>query len=364
MALDKKSQFPLFSKILNGGIAGIVGVSIVYPIDLVKTRLQNQNSSTGEKQYKNMLDCFKKSYKASGYLGMYRGSAVNILLVTPEKAIKLTANDAFRYILLDKQGKLTLPREMIAGGTAGLCQTVITTPMELLKIKMQLSAQQSTSGPRASALRLALELISSQGLRGLYRGCLSTIMRDVSFSIIYFPLFAHLKSLGSHQQGTDLVTCDAPFYWSFISGCAAGGFAAVAVNPIDVVKTRLQAQGQSKEIPGGGKGTPGPSSVLMKPHTQSRDTHQLAFLNASGEAKGGGVARSLHQPSGAVPGAEVPRYHGMGDAVVRIFREEGFRAFFKGGGCRVLVIAPLFGIAQTVYYLGVGEYLLGVNTPK
>lgn len=52
---------------------------------------------------------------------------------------------------------------MIAGGTAGLCQTVITTPMELLKIKMQLSAQQSTSGPRASALRLALELISSQG---------------------------------------------------------------------------------------------------------------------------------------------------------------------------------------------------------
>lgn len=127
---------------------------------------------------------------------------------------------------------------------------------------------------------------------------------------------------------------------------------------------RLQAQGQSKEIPGGGKGTPGPSSVLMKPHTQSRDTHQLAFLNASGEAKGGGVARSLHQPHGAVPGAEAPRYHGIGDTVVRIFREEGFRAFFKGGGCRVLVIAPLFGIAQTVYYLGVGEYLLGVNTPK
>jgi len=32
------------------------------------------------------------------------GSAVNILLVTPEKAIKLTANDAFRFLLLDKHG--------------------------------------------------------------------------------------------------------------------------------------------------------------------------------------------------------------------------------------------------------------------
>lgn len=51
---------------------------------------------------------------------------------------------------------------MIAGGTAGLFQTVVTTPMELLKIRLQLSAQQS-GGRRASALRLASDLISSQG---------------------------------------------------------------------------------------------------------------------------------------------------------------------------------------------------------
>ena len=46
------------------------------------------------------------------------------------------------------------------------------------------------------------------GLAGLYRGCLSTIMRDVSFSIIYFPLFAHLKALGSERAGSDAVTCE------------------------------------------------------------------------------------------------------------------------------------------------------------
>lgn len=58
--------------------------------------------------------------------------------------------------------KLTVTKEMLAGGTAGLCQTIVTTPMELLKIRLQLSAQQST-GPRTSALRLASDLISSQG---------------------------------------------------------------------------------------------------------------------------------------------------------------------------------------------------------
>lgn len=102
------------------------------------------------------LDCFKKTYRAEGYFGMYRGSAVNILLITPEKAIKLAANDYFRHHLTMKDGwvfftivrisftylwknfrSLPIYRQMCAGGLAGLCQIVITTPMELLKIQMQ-----------------------------------------------------------------------------------------------------------------------------------------------------------------------------------------------------------------------------------
>ena len=45
----------------------------------------------------------------------------------------------------------------------------------------------------------------------------------------------------------------------------------------------------------------------------------------------------------------------------KTWRSEGTLAFFKGGTCRMMVIAPLFGIAQMVYYLGVGEFVLGVS---
>jgi len=45
----------------------------------------------------------------------------------------------------------------------------------------------------------------------------------------------------------------------------------------------------------------------------------------------------------------------------KTLKHEGPTAFFKGGLCRMIVIAPLFGIAQTVYYLGVAEGLLGVQ---
>lgn len=252
-------------------------------------------------------------------------------LVTPEKAIKLAANDFFRHKLA-KHGKgLTVFKEMLAGCGAGMCQVVITTPMEMLKIQLQdagrLAAQQqkpvmmspaklvatntmpsrtyisgtAVPAPRAvSATQIAKELLQTQGIQGLYKGLGATLMRDVPFSVVYFPLFANLNNLGKPSpEGS------SPFYWAFLSGCAAGSSAAVAVNPCDVVKTRLQ---------------------------------------------------SLNK------GSNEETYNGVMDCVSKIMRKEGPSAFLKGAGCRALVIAPLFGIAQVMYFVGIGEYIVD-NSP-
>ncbi|CAL1609066.1 unnamed protein product [Knipowitschia caucasica] len=324
-----QQQISLPAKLINGGIAGIVGVTCVFPIDLAKTRLQNQRA--GQLVYKNMLDCLVKTVRTEGYFGMYRGAAVNLTLVTPEKAIKLAANDFFRQHLANNGKGLNVFKEMLAGCGAGMCQVVVTTPMEMLKIQLQdagrVSAQQqkpvmmaptklgttntlltrsynsgtAVAAPRAvSATQIAKELLRTQGIQGLYRGLGATLMRDVPFSIVYFPLFANLNRLGKPNADGS-----SPFYWAFLSGCAAGSFAAVAVNPCDVVKTRLQ---------------------------------------------------SLNK------GASEESYNGVMDCISKILRKEGPSAFLKGAGCRALVIAPLFGIAQVMYFVGVGEYILD-NSP-
>ncbi|XP_076304522.1 mitochondrial glutamate carrier 1-like isoform X7 [Tachypleus tridentatus] len=235
MALKtKREEFSLIPKIVNGGIAGIIGVTCVFPIDLVKTRLQNQQvGPNGQQLYTSMIDCFRKTFKSEGFFGMYR-------------------------------------------------------------------VTQKTNG-RISATTLALDLVKTRGIIGLYKGTGATMLRDVNFSIIYFPMFARLNALGPRKNdGSE----EAVFWSSFLAGCAAGSTAAFVVNPIDVVKTRLQ---------------------LLK--------------------KGVGEVS----------------YSGILDAFQQIYHQEGINAFFKGAGCRMIVIAPLFGIAQTVYYFGIAEWLLGLK---
>ncbi|XP_004381273.1 mitochondrial glutamate carrier 2 [Trichechus manatus latirostris] len=302
------------AKLINGGVAGLVGVTCVFPIDLAKTRLQNQH---GNDIYKGMVDCLIKTARAEGFLGMYRGAAVNLTLVTPEKAIKLAANDFFRQLLMEDGGQQNLKMEMLAGCGAGMCQVVVTCPMEMLKIQLQdagrlavhhqdpasaLSSSTSyTTGPapthkRPSATLIAWELLRTQGLAGLYKGLGATLLRDIPFSIIYFPLFANLNNLGLNE-----LTGKASFAHSFTSGCVAGSVAAIAVTPLDVLKTRIQT-----------------------------------------------LKKGL--------GEEV--YSGIIDCARKVWIQEGPSAFMKGAGCRALVIAPLFGIAQGVYFIGIGERIL------
>ncbi|NXP43799.1 CMC1 protein, partial [Heliornis fulica] len=268
-----------------GSIAGAVGATAVYPIDLVKTRMQNQRSSgsvVGELMYKNSFDCFKKVLRFEGFFGLYRGLLPQLIGVAPEKAIKLTVNDFVRDKFTKKDGSIPLPAEVLAGGCAGASQVIFTNPLEIVKIRLQVAGE-ITTGPRVSALSVIKDL----GLLGLYKGAKACFLRDIPFSAIYFPVYAHSKLMladeNGHVGGLNLLT----------AGAIAGVPAASLVTPADVIKTRLQ------------------------------------------------VAARAGQTT----------YSGVIDCFGKILREEGPSAFWKGAGARVFRSSPQFGVTLVTYEL-------------
>lgn len=168
---------------MEGLIAGWLGAIAVYPIDFIKTHIQNGIP-------------FKKIQLKH----MYRGSSVQLLGVGPEKGIKLYVNS----FALDKG-----LNPILAGGLAGASQVVITTPIEYIKIQYQMNQ---------------MDYIKFN-FKNIYKGFLPCLARDMPFSAIYFPTYLYLKKNNNS---------------SFISGLIAGIPAAYLVTPFDVIKTRIQ----------------------------------------------------------------------------------------------------------------------------
>ncbi|KAI3356231.1 hypothetical protein L3Q82_017477 [Scortum barcoo] len=273
-----------------GSIAGATGATAVYPIDLVKTRMQNQRSTgsfVGELMYKNSFDCAKKVLRYEGFFGFYRGLLPQLIGVAPEKAIKLTAshptvNDFVRDKFTRQDDTIPLAAEILAGGCAGGSQVIFTNPLEIVKIRLQVAGE-ITTGPRVSALSVVRDL----GFFGLYKGAKACFLRDIPFSAIYFPVYAHTKTKLADEDGRlgalQLLT----------AGAIAGVPAASLVTPADVIKTRLQ------------------------------------------------VAARAGQTT----------YSGVIDCFRKILKEEGFRAFWKGAGARVFRSSPQFGVTLVTYEL-------------
>uniref|UniRef100_A0A915EIJ5 Mitochondrial carrier protein n=1 Tax=Ditylenchus dipsaci TaxID=166011 RepID=A0A915EIJ5_9BILA len=256
--------------------------------------MQNQRvgSYMGEVAYKSSWDCFKKVVKFEGVFGLYRGLLPQTFGVAPEKAIKLTMNDWVRDHARTEDGRIPLYAELLAGGAAGGSQVIFTNPLEIVKIQLQVAGE-ITTGPKVNVFSVLRKL----GFWGLYKGVGACLLRDVPFSAIFFPAYAHAKTYFADDNG--LNSQMSLIYSAFIGGAPAAGL----VTPADVIKTRLQ------------------------------------------------VAARAGQTT----------YSGIIDCATKVYKEEGFRAFWKGSMARVCRSSPQFAVTlwayenlQKIFYIDFG----------
>ena len=302
--------------------ASSVGVLLLYPLDLAKTRLMNERVRMGSSgRYKGLVDCLQQVFRFEGPYGFYRGLTPQLLGVAPEKMIKLQVNDLLRQALssLDdsnnrpaQQRRITnFPLEVLAGAGAGASQLLFTNPMEISKIRMQLQGETTVlMKEKGFVIPKPLSfsaMVQELGFPGVYRGASACLLRDIPFSAIYFPTYALFKDLlidERHSSGlaeqritpTDIV----------VAGTMAAMPAVLLTNPADVIKTRLQ---------------------------------------------------SLPRPGEMA-------YTGINDCARRIYHHEGWQAFSRGSLARMLRIAPQFGISLLSYEQFKLWYGLDHNQPR
>ena len=312
-----------------GAIAGSTGAIAAYPIDFVKSQLQTEE---GRRKYKGGFDAARDIIQSSpqGPFALYRGLLVNLVGIAPEKTIKLSANSIMRGALMGHFGYLPFLGEVAAGGFAGLTQVVVTNPLEVVKLKVQ-----------TSQMSLKDVVSQIQGINDLYQGAGACIARDVMFSAVLFPLYAHLKvALVAVLVGVAPGE-SASFWANLLAGSFAAAPAALISTPADCVKTRMQ-QARSSSCTEGSLEKATEQTLLGNIQADVADDHhnqlQVRVVSPSGQL-------AALQPDKSTPDTS---FLGVMGSIVQT---EGPEVLFSGWFERVVRSAPQFGVTLAMFDL-------------
>ncbi|XP_074285314.1 mitochondrial arginine transporter BAC2 [Silene latifolia] len=222
-----------------GGFGGVAGVVAGYPLDTLRIRQQSTTSGSA-------IGILRRLLAAEGPSALYRGMGAPLASVTFQNAMVFQT-----YAILSRAfDKSYDPREppsykgvALGGFGTGALQSFILSPVELLKIRLQLQQKSHVgSSSEKGPVKLAKSILKSEGVRGLYRGLTITALRDAPAHGLYFWTYEYMRETlhpGCRKNGQETIRT------MLVAGGLAGVASWVCCYPLDVVKTRLQAQTRS-----------------------------------------------------------------------------------------------------------------------
>jgi solute carrier family 25 carnitine/acylcarnitine transporter 20/29 len=226
-------------EVAAGMSAGVVGTVLGYPLDTIKTHMQTSGQ-------KGILSTFQEIYKSEGISGFYRGIASPLLSLTILNTVNFTMYNTFKRILHVEH--TVTPNEFdfripLAASAVAPISSMISTPFELLKLKMQLQKSLPIEQQYKNTFLATMGILRQEGIRGLYTGHAVNTSREVVFLAVYFSVYEHGKSFISTLLPKQLAVP--------IAGGVSGAIGWFASFPLDLVKSHIQTKssGDSRFLP-------------------------------------------------------------------------------------------------------------------
>ncbi|KAI1780600.1 mitochondrial carrier [Hypoxylon cercidicola] len=256
-------QPPFATALLAGGIAGTTVDLSLFPLDTLKTRLQSHAGF----------------FPSGGFRGIYRGVGSAVVGSAPGAAFFFCTYEGVKGFLSRRRQQSGLlgggsssssrvdaddpvhgevpraggggweqPLEHMAAASLGeVAACAVRVPTEVVKQRAQAGLH---GGSSAAALAAILARYPSVGPRGvwreLYRGWGITVMREVPFTVVQFPLWEALKGWGRRRKGVAGVEVGAGE--SALYGSVSGAVAAGITTPLDVLKTRVMLSKEKEKV--------------------------------------------------------------------------------------------------------------------
>ena len=215
----------ILSSFMCGCFAGIANTMSSHPFDTIKIRMQLL--------HKNLFATIRHTVAKEGIFSLYKGVGSPLFNVPIIYAISFGSYETGKWLQGVKQeDHPSLKQSLKAGAFAGLCISVVMTPMELIKCRLQME----DLGRRTktfTTLGMVKHVINTYGFKEMYKGHLITMAREIPAGAVYFGSYDLVNRKLKEKFG------DSPFL-PLLGGSIAGLLSYSVAYPQDIIKTRLQ----------------------------------------------------------------------------------------------------------------------------
>jgi len=200
--------------LVAGTIARVISATITSPLELLRTN--SQGVVTENHKRLNSITLFKDIIKNVGVKGLWRGLSPTLLRDVPFSALYWANYEVIRAKIMisrdptyTRHSKSPFLTNFIAGATSGTISAVLTTPIDVIKTRIQMTVQQSKVAAAASGSTTATstkpvptsaiyhfkEIIKQEGWKGLTKGMVPRVAKVSPACAIMISTFEWIKSL-------------------------------------------------------------------------------------------------------------------------------------------------------------------------
>ncbi|XP_039597827.1 solute carrier family 25 member 47-B isoform X1 [Polypterus senegalus] len=187
---------------LSGLAAGAAQVMVMSPADIVKVRLQTQtqpyrsSNAAGipKAKYRGPLHCMMTIAKEEGFFGLYKGASALILRDCPSFATYFLTYAVFCKLLTPTgQNHPEWAGVLVAGGCAGMCAWSLSTPMDVIKSRMQTDG--ITKKRYRGVIHCITDSVKNEGIKVFFKGLGLNCLRAFPVNMVVFATYELLLKI-------------------------------------------------------------------------------------------------------------------------------------------------------------------------
>ncbi|KAH9555003.1 hypothetical protein CY35_08G092200 [Sphagnum magellanicum] len=177
-----------------GALATVASDAVFTPMDVVKQRLQLKHTP-----YRGLTHCIATMLRVEGFGAFYTSYPTTVVMNVPFTAVHFASYEAAKKLLMevspDKVDEEHLLVHVTAGGAAGALASAVTTPLDVVKTRLQC---QGVSGAQrfmsCSVVDAVRRIVAEEGLSALLRGLRPRVLFHTPAAAICWSTYEAGKS--------------------------------------------------------------------------------------------------------------------------------------------------------------------------